>query len=374
MPFYRGRNLKTLSEFPVINKSIFKEQGNNCISDEFKENSNLQIVKTSGSTGTPLTVYLDARKRQRVVADLLVINDRIGWKLGSHYIYLRSWTANKKQSRLERYAKNFIAVNIGDFDDNQKERLYNYFLRHKHSVFVGYSCSVCDFMEWCKKNGKDGKAIQLKLIHCSAEELLESKRKELRETFGCPVYNRYSNNESGLIAMMDDSSDVFQVNTASLRIELLQLDSDEYVQPGQMGRVVVTDLFNHAMPLIRYDIGDLAISNDKSDDVRTITKLCGRSADILRCPNGRLISNTVAASIAETIQGITKWQLSKVSETQFKFSYIGTLSYDEDKELNDRLKEALGPETEYEIVKCDSLPLTKGGKFKTIINESKNNR
>lgn len=369
VPYYQGKNYVHLKDFPVVNKTLFKISGINCISDEFPNYNDLMTVKTSGSTGTPLVVYLDSEKRKRVIADLLVINDKIGWELGSHYVYLRSWTPNKKQSKIEKIAKNFIAINIGDFDNYHKEKLYNYFLKHRHTVFVGYSCSVCDFMDWIKRNGMDGKALQLKLIHCSAEELLESKRKELRETFGCPVYNRYSNNESGLIAMMEDNSTTFQVNTASLRIELLKLNSDEYVQPGEMGRVVVTDFFNHAMPLIRYDIGDLAISNDNPNDIKTIEKLCGRSADILTCPNGRLISNTVAASIAETILGISKWQLSKVSETKFKFCYIGKLTSTENKELNDRMREALGPDTDYEIVECANLPLTKTGKFKTIVNE-----
>lgn len=369
VPFYRGKNFKHLEEFPVINKVIFKEQGINCISDEFPNYKSLHTVKTSGSTGTPLVLYLDPNKRLRVIADLLAINDKIGWKLGDHYVYLRSWTSNKRQSKLEKFAKNFLAVNIGDFDDDSKEQLYNYFMHHKNTVFVGYSCSVCDFMDWVNRTGRDGKAIKLKLIHCSAEELLESKRKELKETFGCPVYNRYSNNESGLLAMMEDDCDVFHVNTASLRIELLKLDSNEYVQPGEIGRVVVTDFFNHAMPLIRYDIGDLAISYDNSDDVKTIEKLCGRSADILICPDGRLISNAIAASIAETIQGISKWQLVQVYETKFRFSYIGKLSPDEKKELNRRMLEALGPNTEYEIVECKDLPLSKTGKFKTLVNE-----
>lgn len=372
VPFYGNHKYEQLSDFPVVNKSIFKEQGKNCVSDEFINNKKLHVVKTSGSTGTPLIVYQDSKKRERVVADLLAINDQIGWNMGGHYVYLRSWTSNKKQSQLAKLAKNFIAVNIAEFDDDLKEWLWNYFLKHKNSIFVGYSCSICDFMAWVNNSRKDGKSLHLKLIHCSAEELPENKRKELRSTFGCPVYNRYSNNESGLLAMMKDNDNSFIVNTASLRIELLKLDSDEYVRPGEMGRVVVTDFFNRAMPLIRYDIGDLAISYDDSSDVKIIEKLCGRNADILRCPDGRLISNTTAASIAETIQGITKWQLAKLADGRFRFSYIGKLTSHEEQTLNINIREALGPNAEYEICETTNFPITKTGKFKTLVNESNN--
>ena len=326
VPYYKGKNYKLLTDFPVMNKQQFKSLGVNCISEEFPDYKNLHTVKTSGSTGTPLAVYLDSRKRQRVIADLLVVNDSIGWHLGDHYVFLRNWTSNYKQSAIEKFAKNFKAVNVGSFDDDNKVKLYRHFLKHKHSVFVGYSSSVCDFMAWVKRTRRDAKKLQLKLIHCSAEDLYENKRKELRDCFGCPVYNRYSNEEVGLIAMMMDNNDAFNVNTASLRMELLELNSDNYVRPGEMGRVVLTDLFNRAMPLIRYDIGDLAISYDKSDDVKTLVKLCGRSADVLYAPGGILVGNTTPAAIAEVFEGIQKWQLAQISEKQFEFRYVGNLS------------------------------------------------
>jgi phenylacetate-CoA ligase len=372
VPYYKGRTFNVLKDFPVMNKSVFKCEGVNCISDEFPHYKKLHTVRTSGSTGTPLTVYLDPRKRRRVIADLLVINDKIGWNLGEHYVFLRNWMSNKRQSVVERIAKNFYAVSVGDFDDNNKEKLYKHFLRHKNSIFVGYSSSVCDFMDWMTRNRIGGGKIQLKLIHCSAEDLYENKRKALRDCFCCPVYNRYSNEEVGLIAMMSDDSNVFEVNTASLRMELLKLDSDDYVKPGEIGRVVLTDLFNRAMPLIRYDIGDLAISYDSSDDVKSIVKLCGRSADVLHAPGGVLIGNTTASAAAEVFECILKWQLAQVSEKKFEFRYVGKLSEKEKSELRERLLISLGKQTECEIIEKASLPLNKNGKFKTIINETSN--
>ena len=120
VPFYKGKNYNELKDFPVMNKLIFKQEGVNCISDEYPNYKKLYTVKTSGSTGTPLVVYLDPNKRQRVIADLLVINDKIGWDLGSNYAFVRNWTSNYQQSKIERIAKNFIAVSVGDFDDDNK--------------------------------------------------------------------------------------------------------------------------------------------------------------------------------------------------------------------------------------------------------------
>lgn len=370
VPFYKNGHYKSFTDFPIINKPIFKREGARCISDEYPNYESLYKVKTSGSTGTPLVVYLDHKKRQRVIADLLVINDRIGWTLGSHYVFLRNWTSNYQQSKLSKIAKNFKAVGVGDFSDIKKAELYTYLLEHKNTILVGYSSSVCDFMDWIKRTGRNAQTLRLKLIHCSAEELLEYKRKELREIFACPVYNRYSNEEIGLIAMMMDDSEVFLVNTASIRVELLKLDKDEYVQPGEIGRVVITDLLNHAMPIIRYDVGDLAISNDKSDDVKTITKLCGRSADVLYAPGGILIGSTTLAAVAEVFPNIEKWQFAQVSDERFEFRYVGNLTGTEKNELKERLQMSIGKFAFCEIIEQQNIPLCKNGKYKTLVNEN----
>ena len=73
--------------------------------------------------------------------------------------------------------------------------------------------------------------------------------------------------------------------------------------------------------------------------------------------------------MAETINGILKWQLAQVSEKKFEFRYVGNLTESEKSELSSRLRNSLGKLAEYEIVEKQNLPLSKNGKFKTIINE-----
>lgn len=369
VPFYKGKAYNSLQDFPVVSKKIFKEEGVNCISDEYPNYTSLYTAKTSGSTGTPLTIYMDARKRRRITADLLVINQKIGFELGCHYVYLRNWLSDKKQSKIERFAKNYMPVGLGDFDELHKEKLYKHLQKNKHTVIVGYSSSVCDFMEYIKRTGKDAKSLKIKLIHCSAEDLPEYRRKELREVFGCPVYNRYSNQEVGLIAMMMDYDDVFQVNEPSVRMELLKLDRDEYVKPGEMGRVVLTDLYNRAMPLVRYDVGDLAVSYDDPSNVKKIVKLCGRTGDLLRAPGGILVGSASPTAAAEIYPEIEKWQFAQISEREFEFRYVGILSKEQEGELKDRLHDSIGNLSIINVIKKDDLPVGKNGKFKIIVNE-----
>ena len=53
------------------------------------------------------------------------------------------------------------------------------------------------------------------------------------------------------------------------------------VSPGEKGRVIVTNLCNRLMPLIRYDLGDVAVQGD--------TPKCGRGFPIVRSIEGRAV-------------------------------------------------------------------------------------
>ena len=61
-------------------------------------------------------------------------------------------------------------------------------------------------------------------------------------------------------------------------VEVVDAD-DEPVGPGELGRVLVTQLHNFALPLIRYELGDWARRGDPCP--------CGRAHDVLLEVSGR---------------------------------------------------------------------------------------
>ena len=88
---------------------------------------------------------------------------------------------------------------------------------------------------------------------------MKQLRINLRKVFGCNVVSRYSNQENGILAQELVDSDYFVINNASYWIEFLKLIQMWGADIGELSRVVVTDLFNYATPVIRYDTGDLAV-------------------------------------------------------------------------------------------------------------------
>jgi phenylacetate-CoA ligase len=196
---------------------------------------------------------------------------------------------------------------------------------------------------------------------------------KLKECFGCPVINRYDNEENGLIAITSPDSDIFRVNYQGLYIELLEDGSDRPVPPGVMGRVVITDLFNKAMPLIRYDTGDYAISDDETGHIRTLREICGRQAGSLIALNSNIVSSVSISVITEIFYNIEKYQIQQTDRTKFIFRYVGTINESEQTELMDRLKTSLGDAADINIMKVSEIKKGKNGKYNTIINDYKRN-
>src|SRR5690606_32006614 len=103
----------------------------------------------------------------------------------------------------------------------------------------------------------------------------------------CNIISQYGNEENGILAQeseIKDKSHIFYLNHASYFFEILKFNEDKKVDFGEPGRIVLTDLFNYAFPMIRYDTGDIGImreANEDSNGYPVLTKLYGRRIDLI---------------------------------------------------------------------------------------------
>jgi len=100
----------------------------------------------------------------------------------------------------------------------------------------------------------------------------------------CSVVERYSNQENGILGQQLPGYEEYCLNYGSYAFELLKLESDAPAVFGEPGRIVVTDLFNYAFPMIRYDTGDVGVMggcDGKSCGWPVLVKLYGRRVDMI---------------------------------------------------------------------------------------------
>src|SRR5207302_1711333 len=103
--------------------------------------------------------------------------------------------------------------------------------------------------------------------------------------FGCPVFDRYGCREVGNIAHECSAHRGLHVHSDINVVELLV--GDRPAAPETAGDVVLTNLTNFVMPIIRYDLGDQAVA---SASVCT----CGRHGPLLERIVGRQVDVTVS--------------------------------------------------------------------------------
>jgi phenylacetate-CoA ligase len=96
-------------------------------------------------------------------------------------------------------------------------------------------------------------------VFAIGESLTTESRDEIARGFGCPVIDSYGATEIGYIAFQCPGGSGYHVAAESVLVELLDND-DMPVKAGEVGRVVLTSLYNYAMPFLRYAIGDYAIA------------------------------------------------------------------------------------------------------------------
>ena len=157
---------------------------------------------------------------------------------------------------------------------------------HRPAYLFGYPSILENLADHSRRNGI---ALPfLRQVGTFGEVLEPSCRCAVREAWGIGVADLYSAMEIGPIALQCPEREHYHVQAETVWLEVLDEDGNE-CGPGECGRVVLTSLHNFAAPLIRYEIGDLAVKGERCACGRTLpvlARILGRQRNMLRYPDG----------------------------------------------------------------------------------------
>ena len=147
--------------------------------------------------------------------------------------------------------------------------------------------------EFCKFLRDEEKTLHLKAVVTTAEMLYDYQRSFIEDTLGCEIFNEYGAYDGGAGAFECSEHCGLHLQMERGIVELLDAKGNP-VEPGEAGRVIVTDLHNYLMPFIRYDVGDMAIASDRLCEcgrgLKIIESIEGRSSDFIVLGDGTRIS------------------------------------------------------------------------------------
>lgn len=363
--FYKKYEGKKINDFPVINKNILMSQIDDFKSKEY-QNKKLHIMATSGSTGIPFKIEQDSHKRKQVLAEIIYFSELIGYKVGSKIVYLRNLESMFKVSKLKQFIKNEEIIATQKYDDETLKKIIKHIINlKKGTIILGYA-STLQMLASCMEKYKI-EADNIVGIISGAEAITTKTRFLVEKQFKCPVVSRYSNQEMGILAQ-DSQEDKFLLNRASYNFEILDLKEDKPVLNGEIGRIIITDFYNHAVPLIRYDTGDLGILKIDENGHEYLAKVYGRKLDLLYTTKDEPISFFALDEYFEDNFDIEQFQIIQETRTHL----IINLIMKENKVVDQKwciskVKKVMGDDCEVEIRYLDQLPITNSGKFRYVI-------
>ena len=274
---------RDLEALPLLTRQIVRERYADLV-DPAQRGTTLK-KGTSGSTGYPLKFEYSMTSEYWRQAVKLRGYGWAGYRPGLKTFYYWAAVSAARPSlkmRADRAFRRETFVDSMKQDTASRMAALALFRRIRPSLVVCYTQSCAQFARWVLDEGlRDWNDVP---VICGAEAVLPGDRAVLARAFGPAIFETYGSRETMLIAAECEAHDGMHIQEENLVVEVVR--DRRAVPSGEPGDVVVTDLHNFGMPLIRYVNGDVAIL--AASEVCTcgrglarVARVDGRRADTL---------------------------------------------------------------------------------------------
>jgi phenylacetate-CoA ligase len=299
------RTLADVGKLPLTPKRLLRETPPAELLVRGVAPGRCHVVRTSGSTGEPLRVYLGpAEVDWHRAAGLRILQD-LGFRWRDRTLEIRALTGSTfGVQRLGIAPKRWVS--ILDPPGAQLREIVEY----RPDVLCASVSTLDDLARCALANGVAVPAPRLVVV--DSEPLLPAARARIARAFGRQPTDVYGLVELSNFAWECAHRTGLHVAADTHLVEVVD-DDDRPVPAGIPGRVVVTDLVARTMPMLRYDTGDrAALVDDPCPCGRTFPRLVGlvgRSADAVRLPDGRRVHWPYFHETLARFEDLERWQV-----------------------------------------------------------------
>lgn len=361
----------SLKDLPVVNKDTFRQQYERFVSSDFKDAPDNRVMCTSGSTGTPLRMIQNRDKIRHNTAGGIFLGAAAGYYIGMKEAFIRVWVNNVKKSKFQLLQENLIMMDSSRMDEQALARMFDVIEKKKVKCLVGYSSALGELSDYIRKQKIDCSRCCVKAIIPISETMPEPVRRMLEKQFGCPVRAWYSNEENGIMGLQNKEDEGYHIDTETYFYEILKMDADEPAEEGELGRIVITDLYNYAFPILRYDNGDMAVAERREKDGRFklyLKELYGRRSDMIYDCRGKAVTPYIITNNLWDIEGVRQYRFIQEDIKDYTIWLNGDPEKMDQQEILRRIRPYLGEEARIRVELVDEIPVLASGKRKYIEN------
>ncbi|HKY39152.1 MAG TPA: hypothetical protein VJN18_24605 [Polyangiaceae bacterium] len=286
---------RDLAELPLLTRDVVRERYEDLV-DPAHRGRNIK-KGTSGSTGKPLKFEYGRTSEHWRQAVKMRGYGWAGYRPGLKTFFYWAAVAAGRPSlkiRLDRALRRETFFDSMKQDEPARRAALQILRRKRPELIVCYTQACAQFARWITDLGlRDWSDIP---VICAAEAVLPADRAMLAKAFGPRIFETYGSRETMLIGAECEQHDGMHLSEENLLVEVVK--DGRSVGPGESGDVVITDLHNYGMPMIRYVNGDLAklgpdVPCSCGRGLRRLERVDGRRADTMIDSHGNEVPGIV---------------------------------------------------------------------------------
>lgn len=362
-------SIKDIEVLPPLTKSIISDNFNLLLPKSLNK-INYQKRSTGGTTGTPHKYYSDMNSWALHWALKLRAFEEAGYNLGEKMAIMAGASLVPEQKAgLKRKVWNqlqgFVPLSMTSFSQNDLKNYYDILIRKRIKYLRGYPTAILQFAEFIKAHDLK---INIKAVFTTAEVLQPEHKKIIVHTFECKIFDQYGCADGGGHAF-----ECKEHNGLHWAFEASVLESEK-TENAQIGEeVLLTNLTNLAMPVIRYMPGDLIVRQrgqcSCGKQTAMLKEIIGRTTEIIKFTNGKALSGPAFTLIFRKFN-LEQYQLVQNTPDSIDINIVpnnGFKSEDKSK-IIDIMKFHCGEEIDVNINQMSAIAPAKSGKFRFIIS------
>jgi phenylacetate-CoA ligase len=337
----------------------------------------LSSFTTGGSTGEPL--IFDLAKRR--VASRVACRQRTSrwWGVSVGDRELAIWGSPvelTRQDRVRDLRDVLLATRLlSAFELNEAtiSRYLDVLEKGRYRQVFGYPSALYLVCLQAQREKRNLRRLGIRVAFVTGEVLFPYQRELISDILNCPVANGYGGRDSALIAHECPQGGMHLLADAVI---LETTDSDGRPVPeGEPGEIVITDLYSHEAPFIRYATGDIGVLSSRrcpcGRALPLLERIEGRSNDVVVSADGRVINSLALIYAVREIEGIERFRITQKSVHSFHIQLVRNDRFSPGSEerirknWNQLFRSAITVTFEY----LSELPLERSGKFRHVVSE-----
>ena len=364
------KRVEDLEKVPFTTKEELREHSTGSILAKGVDLKRCLVTETSGSTGIPTKIVYDKNADDFSKAINLRSYIENGLRLRSKWAVFKDPHHFQKQQWFQRL-RIFSPLQLSVFDTTDTQ--ISILRKFKPDVLDGYTSSIRLLAKAVEEQGIED--IKPKVVFGTSELLDNETRKYINSVFDVKMVDFFGCVELNRTAWECSEHVGYHIDIDAVVMEFVRDGAG--VSAGERGEIVYTGLYNYAMPLIRYEIGDIGIPSDETcpcgRGLPLMKVVEGRTDSFMQVPDGRVFPAMIWEPIMRRIPGVGQFKAIQERKDLIRILLVKTDEFTQrtiDQIVAD-IRDVMGEEINVETEIVDGIPKDKSGKVRAAVSKVK---